>query len=154
DPGGRVLSFDRAHVLRYWDSATQRETQSVNLAARLSPITSWSFNHDRSLLALGTKSGVVAVFDTQSDKHRRLAEGLPALWDVESSGDGGTLASIHADSKARFWDPKSGKLLETITLRNSRLRSMALSPDGKTLVLADHPDNARVSVYWRGQAEP
>jgi WD40 repeat protein/serine/threonine protein kinase len=151
DGGKGLVTFDSARRLRCWDRASRRETRSDDLS-RLPNICCWAFSPNGATLALGTKDGTLVLHEVKTGRQRPFFKGLAALVDVEFSANGRTLATVHADRKARLWEPASGKELTTITLENEQLLCAALSPDGKTLVLGNHPENAQVSVYRAGEA--
>ena len=133
---------------RSWCASTSR-----SFAVR-SAIGCWFFSPDRRTIGVGTAGGTVALCDARTGRQRPFFEGKSALLDLEFAGSGRALGTLHADGKARLWDPASAKELATVPLQNSRSRHMALSPDGRALVLANHPGNAQVAVYHVGRVRP
>jgi hypothetical protein len=152
-PGGAVLTFDQAHVLRYWPKARPPAARPTDLA-RLGSVCCWAFAPEGTGLALGMADGRLVLYDPATTRARTLHKGAADLADVEFSGDGRKLFSIHADARARLWDLATGKELATVRLRNASFSRAAVSPDGRTLVLANHPRNATVSVYRVGETDP
>ena len=55
---------------------------------------------------------------------------------VSFSPDGNALASASDDQTVRLWDPKSGKLLNTLTGHTWGVNGVSFSPDGNTLASA------------------
>jgi WD40 repeat protein/serine/threonine protein kinase len=152
-PDGNLLTVDRPRRLGYWDRGRPRPRQIVPLARR-APIKCWVFSPDRATLALGRTDGTVVLYDHKTRRQRQIVKAASGLIDLEISADGRTLVGVHADGQARFWEATTGKPRATIALRNTRRRCSALSPDGQTLVLADHPANGQVSVYRVGETGP
>ena len=69
----------------------------------------------------------------------------PALvLDVAFSPDGNTLASASDDQTVRLWDPKSGKLLNTLQGHTSSVNGVSFSPDGNTLASASYDQTVRL----------
>jgi eukaryotic-like serine/threonine-protein kinase len=161
-PGGDAVTYDGS-VLWWWDRTTHREVRRRSLPAP--PGRCYQFAPGGTLLALGTNEGSVDLHDTVTDRQRSLLRGAAPLWAVCFAPDGRTVATIHEDRRARTWEVASGRELASFTLRLPSgaadrdrtappFRDCALSPDGKTLALASHPDHDLVSLYRAGRAEP
>jgi WD40 repeat protein/serine/threonine protein kinase len=151
--GGRLLTFDWARVLRYWTKAGPPATGAEDFV-RVGTVSSWALAPGGAVLALGTAEGRVVLYDVASGRRRTLLQGAAALQDVEFSGDGRKLVSIHRDGTARLWDLTAGKELAALRLRRAAFHDAALSPDGGMLALANHPENALLSVYRFGDPRP
>ena len=50
------------------------------------------------------------------------------------SPDGKLLAVAH--SRLTLWNPETGRLIATLSSRNERIYSVAISPDGRTVAAA------------------
>jgi WD40 repeat protein/tetratricopeptide (TPR) repeat protein len=164
-PGGDVVGYDGT-LLRFWDKTTCRPTGRPRRLA-LPNFCCCRFSPGCALLALGTTDGRVQLDNPATGQGRTLLQpGAAPLKDVYFSCDGQKLVTIHTDRQARSWDVATGKELAAFTLRlpSGRLaalsvtdlyfRDCALSPDGKTLALAHHPDHSQVALYRVGRAEP
>jgi hypothetical protein len=88
-------------------------------------------------LVSGSKEGTVRLWNWTNKtsiaalaKHAKLAEV------VGYSTDGGILASWGADNRIKIWDIASAKCKVTISRQFVSSRSVAVSPDGKTLAIA------------------
>jgi WD40 repeat protein len=57
------------------------------------------------------------------------------VYSVAFSREGKTLASGSDDSTVKLWDAASGAVLQTLKGHSGSVRSVAFSPDGKTLAL-------------------
>ncbi|HEV3260018.1 MAG TPA: serine/threonine-protein kinase, partial [Gemmataceae bacterium] len=152
-PGGQVLTLDQSPVLRGWNKLTGREVWR-RAPPELPKYFSAEFSRDSTLLATGTSAGNVALYHTATGQLRSLIQGGPAVLDVTFAASGQKLVSLHADRKARVWDGVTGKELEGFLLEGRSFRASALSPDGKTLVLGDHPKDYEVTLYRAGQRQP
>ena len=101
-------------------------------------VSSVALSDDNSHAAIGTTKGLV-LYRLEGTTDRRL----PAEGDASEIGSvlftrDGRLISGHADGKLRFWTGE-GKLLRTVAAHDYSVRTLALSPDGKTVATAGTP---------------
>jgi WD40 repeat protein len=88
--------------LGLWETATGKERCRFQKAP--TDILSLTFSQDGSLLAAGTKEGVICLWDAGTGrKIARLRGHLFGVFDVVFSPDGKLLASASRDATARIW---------------------------------------------------
>jgi WD40 repeat protein len=113
--GKTVVSGSEDNTLKLWDVATGRELMTIG--RNLGRVESVAFSHDGKILAAGNDHGNVE------------------LWDVS---DGRELLTLGRDS----WDLDAGAAAQGIPA--SEIRSLAFSPDGKTLVSGSSDQEIKV----------
>ncbi|MHB8736886.1 MAG: protein kinase domain-containing protein, partial [Terriglobales bacterium] len=150
-PDGALTTLDSNGVLSQWGKV-RRGTARPAKAMTLPSSTCWAFTADGTMLGYGTQDGMINWREIATGRHGSWRAGS-ALKDLVFSDDGTKLASIHVDNQAQLWDFAGNTLLATASLMNTKFRSLALSPDGRTLVLADHPENAELFVLHFGAKE-
>src|SRR5262249_48138550 len=138
-PDGRLVSgAGSGGLVILWDAATGKERkrwQVPDISSRRS-LTQGLFTPDSQSLLTVDGSVVVIVWDLASGK-RRLVDGL------QQDGPGKAVA-LSADGKllavggtgVRLWEVATGKLLRHLVPAGDEVQAVALSPDGKTVVLA------------------
>jgi WD40 repeat protein/serine/threonine protein kinase len=149
-PDGLLITLDGGSVLRHWDRADRRATRVVNLAG--SPdVSCWAMTHDGRTVALGTKKGTVHLVEGATGREGRVIQSPAPVVDLVLSRDGRLLATIGEDRKARVWEVATGREVDSLRLHHHHHLDLALTSDGKTLLLADHPA-WQVALYGIGQA--
>jgi WD40 repeat protein len=87
--------------------------------------------------------GPTSLWDTTTGKERLKLQGALARtgFGMAFSADGKTLATntigpyrLHEETTIGFWDAKTGELLRRLRLPTVNVRSLLLSPDGRTLL--------------------
>jgi WD40 repeat protein len=101
--------------------------------AHKSQVEGIAFSRDGKTLATCGNDKLVKLWDVPTRKEVRVFEGHKEGVDaVVITADGQTVASMcRKDTTVRIWDRKSGKEKTSIELN---VTSLAISPDGKTLV--------------------
>jgi WD40 repeat protein len=111
-------------------------------------VSSVSFNRSGTMLAAGTGSGAITVWRLQ-DLVETLSfdDGSTDL--VAFSTSDATLVSVDDDGRVIVWNtgPSTGDVLR---LRGTSLYSVALSPDGSTVALADADLSAQLVATGTG----
>jgi WD40 repeat protein len=149
-PDGRVLaSGGWDNTVRFWDSRTGKELQCWRLPPRpdVYGITGLAYSPDGRQVAVVGDDGTVRLWDSAAGREVRQLSTRPASavrrssWadasrEVVYSADGKYLYA-RGERTIRRWETATGRELPAIGAKGS-LESMALSPDGKTLVSANN----------------
>lgn len=103
--------------------------------------TTMQFTPDEHLMALGTQTGTIELFDLKKGAKVRTIRGPQGFaFPRGFSGGGRILASDHDDNSTRFWDLGSGKEIFRVDDR----RMTACSPDGRLAASAEAAAAAKV----------
>ncbi|MBL8207784.1 MAG: AAA-like domain-containing protein [Blastocatellia bacterium] len=133
-PDGKVIAAGefRTGLIKLFDLSTSKE-----LAVLQGPSPAWSisFSRDGKLLASGTNSGDVSLWEVQTGRQISTTQGhAMGVMSVSFAPDGKRFATGSFDKKVKIWDAQSGQELLTLTGHTNNLYSVAFSPDGKTLL--------------------
>lgn len=101
-------------------------------------VKSLAYSRDGKLLATGTDSGVVEVWDAEDRRRLRV---LTAHKDTVSAlafspTEDRVLVTAAMDKFVRVWDLASGKTLRALPVQDSGIKALAVSPDGKLVALS------------------
>jgi WD40 repeat protein/transcriptional regulator with XRE-family HTH domain len=112
-------------------------------------ILSVAFSSDGNLLAAGTATGEISIYQASTGKLlQTFKEHRDAVWSLDFHPQGHILISSSDDQTIRIWDVHSGSCRKTLHDHTNRVRSAVLSPDGKTL--ASGSDDHAVRL-WNSQ---
>jgi WD40 repeat protein len=163
--GGRVMGIDFTRdgrtlvslaedgVVRFWDVRDGKETvtlpaltvTNVGLKGNLAAV---AVSPDAKIVAASLPDGTTRLLDAAGRELRRLrsAEQAGAL---AFSPAGKWL--ITGGMLVRKWDVATGEEIPILRQPAHPLRSLALSPDGKTVAFADDRDNLRLADVATGK---
>ena len=143
---GNVATTGIDGTIRIWESATGKEVLKINVG---SPVESLDIARDGTLIACGTSSGEVTLWDPEAGRKigDLTAEGAAAI-SVAFSPDGTTLASGGADAVIRLWNVADRKLIRELPPLGSPYRphrALALAPasDGELVIIAGDDGSLR-----------
>ena len=142
-PNGKILASGDTdnkvrNTLRLWDTSTGKLL--AKLTGHIRGITSLTFSPDSSTLATANADGTVLFWNTETknplpihiSNHSYTQRGMAILKDSD------LLASVAFNSKITFWDLKTQRKANLQTKgRYDFLQSLAFSPDGSKLAIAD-----------------
>jgi predicted Zn finger-like uncharacterized protein len=119
------------------------------------PVNALAFSSDNRMLAAGTTSNTVRVWNLPQRTLLATLEGKPggvpaagAVWALAWSPDGKTLAAGGNDQTARLWDLLT-RTERALLPHDETIRSLAFSPDGKLLAAGD--DAGNVTLWEAGR---
>ena len=169
DPGGRVFSVaiapdDRTIAattpfgkVSFWDLRTRRPIAPPQ-TAHVGPVWTPTFSHDGRWMATSGTDTVVRLWDMR--RHQPVAKLQPGTFvdDVGLSPDGTTLAVTTGAERGQgsveiYSVPRLNRITE---LPAPWGRWGRFSPDGRTLVIADHEGQVRFfdTETWKPRARP
>ncbi len=157
-PGGALI---RTIVTRFWVDALalSRDSNTLLVAQRSGVIELWSvdgtllqklppvpirrgvvrsvaLSDDNRYAAIGTSREIVVYRLADSAETWLTAETSPSSADgLAFTPDGARLVSAHGDGRLRFW-ALDGRVLKTVQALDYPVKTLAVSPDGKTLAAA------------------
>ena len=143
--GGTLATVDDTGLLILWDTSTGR--QVTRLQAHTEYIWDVKFSPDGKMLATASGDATVKLWDTATWREIRTLRGHKEarISVLAFSADGKLLVSGSDDQTAKIWDVASGQ--NTVTINTGMtVRNLALSPDGKRLLLSSQP-KGRLSLY-------
>jgi WD40 repeat protein len=130
-PDGQHLasaSHDRSIIL--WDLA--HHTIRARLTGHTNYIYTLAFHPNRPLLISGEENGKVILWDTTRIPLTGHTDTITA---VAFSPDNHTLATASTDRTVKLWDWRKRTLLATTPTQPGPLRTVAFSPNGRTLAV-------------------
>jgi WD40 repeat protein len=136
-PDGKSLAtVGQDGGLRLWEASTGKERERVEGEGTLDCV---AFAPDGKVLATGGSRGEVQLRDPVTGKLRRVLPGHRGTVScLAFTRDGRSLVSGGHDRTLRQWDLRTGKLTHTAGgWANSRIESLAVSPDGARVLAAD-----------------
>jgi WD40 repeat protein len=131
DSGGVVGS--RGGQVCVWEADTGEVRTTLGAEAD-SPILCGAFLPGKEVIALGSKDGVIRLWNPHSGEVKRLPAGhQDRVTSLAFAPDGKTLASVSWDRTVRLWNLRANREVATLEGHKGRINAVAFSPDGKTL---------------------
>ncbi len=111
---------------------------------------SLSFSPDGRTLALGAEDGTIRLWDMPSARERMVLRGhTGAVWSVAFSPDRKRLISASPEGRVVLWDAIHGVVLRVLASKgNVPMRSVAFSPDGRTVGLGEPARMTQDLMLW------
>lgn len=125
-----LIAISINNKIECWEinnNSIEKQPKDIQL---LEPVTALSFNHDGTLIAVGTEDISILILQTKSMKVVNRCEGhSDSVTALDISNDGSLLASASSDQTIRLWIVKSGGLKSTIKLEHHNIiKAIAFSP--------------------------
>jgi WD40 repeat protein len=130
--GGRLVSLATNGSLCAWDVETAAEERHL----WCDNVTCVAFGRSPAILAGADKGGAVHVWDTATGDDVFRDDEAGDVRQLALSPDGGMLAMVGADMRARVCDIRSGDV--SVVDDNFLVHRLAFSPDGRLLATAGH----------------
>ena len=147
-PDGKMLASgsDYGHPIQLWN--VENGTEIRSLTGHSGSARSVTFSPDGKTLASGSVDSTIKLWNVEDGTEIRSFTGHSSrpVTSVAFSPDGKTLASGSDDQTIKLWKVEDGEDIRTIKLwkveygekpdffdNSGRVRSVAFSPDGKTL---------------------
>ena len=155
-PDGRlVLTGNEDNKVHLWDLSSRRELR--RLEGHSSSVSSVAFSSDGRYVLTGSADRTARLWDLGSGREIRSFDGdSDPVNSVAFSADGRSVLTGSADKKARLWDLSSGQETrrfegdsDSKVLALNRddwygVRSVAFSPDGRSVLTGNEDNTARL----------
>ncbi|MCQ3973977.1 MAG: hypothetical protein DPW09_11070 [Anaerolineae bacterium] len=110
------------------------------------------FNPNGNLLAVGTASGEIKLWQTADGELFLICAGhTDTVGSIAFNSDGSILASGSEDHTVRLWEVSTGQCLKTLRGHTHKVRSVVFSPDGSILASGSEDHTVRLWEVSTGQ---
>lgn len=139
--GERIVSGGADETARVWDASSGQPLRTFK--GHTDEIRAVAYSGDGRDIASAGADSTVKVWDAARPPRPRTLQSPSVLTyggSVECiaySPDGRRLVSGHDDNALRVWELPSGRLVHLIKGHENRIRSVAFSPDGRTIASSD-----------------
>ena len=136
--GTRMLSGGSDHALKLWDLSTGQLVHTFPVHS--DSVFSVAFSADGTRILSGSGDNTIRIWDLGTGQLVRTFEGHwgPA---IASSRDGTLVLSASKDKAFKLWDAATGQLVHTFPGDGEEVGLVAISPDGKRVVLGTRYSN-------------
>ncbi len=158
-PDGKTLASGSSDkTIKLWDVATGKE--KATLQGHVYAVLSVAYSSDGKTLASGSSDKTIKLWDAATGKEKVTLKGhVGSVCSLAFSPDGKTLASgsgvppsledferkvFYLPGVIKLWDVATGKELASFRGHKGFVRSVAYSPDGKTLATASGDGTIRL----------
>jgi WD40 repeat protein len=131
--GARIFVGRNTRSIDVLDIATSQRIRELKTPAA---VYSLAVSPDKRLVAAGTFSGVVDIWEAGSGRQLESLKGQTALVNsLDFSADGTLLAVASRDGSTRLWDVATQQFLATVATRVPGAEQLRFLPDGRRLAI-------------------
>jgi len=143
-PDGRRLASCAADgTVRVWNLPP--ELLAKVLKGHSEPVGQVAISPDGLLLASGSIDQTIRLWDSSSGSPGRVLAGHSHwVWGVAFGNSSRTLYSV-GDTTLRSWNTDTGKQQSSIEVTDKQVRTLAVTPDGRSAVVGDN--DGRVTIW-------
>ncbi|MCF3608541.1 hypothetical protein L2E81_18910 [Planktothrix agardhii 1033] len=142
-PDGQILVSGSAdNTIKIWQLSTGEELRT--LTGHSESVNSVAISPDGQILVSGSDDKTIEIWQLSTGQKLRTLTGAGSINSLAISPDGQILASSHTvmgsmgclfDTTIKIWQLSTGEELRTLTVVDWWVNSLAISPDGQTLVI-------------------
>jgi WD40 repeat protein/cellulose biosynthesis protein BcsQ len=153
--GSRLVSTSQDKELKIWDVKKGICTSTIELDSQVQSI---AFSDNGDLMAAGSDDNTIKLWDCNWNcyegqfKPRASLEGHSGFVRSVAFNRNDVLASAAYDNTVRLWDVEKGECCRVFTGHTHRLRSIAFSRDGNTLVSGGWDQKLKLWDIEQGEA--
>lgn len=143
---GLIASGSADRTVKLWEAQSLSHVRTYPRAKQF--ITATAFSSDGETLLIGTLSGQISLYSTDSRRRRMRYRGHGGRITSLQFIDGGReFVSASADGTVRLWNRRKSRALHTFGSAGTKLSNAAVSPDGR--MIATGKSNGTVQI-WNG----
>jgi WD40 repeat protein len=137
DDGKRLATVSKKGKVRFWKVHRPVELRPPEPPVKGKEVFKIGFlagQNQGERLAIGSKDGVLRLWDLQGGESRSIKVGKNTIVDLSFASGEQTLATVSSDGKVRLWDLQGREHRQLKELGyEEQVTSISLSPDGQTL---------------------
>ena len=147
EPGrGLIASASADRTVKLWAAKSLSHVRTYPRAKNF--ITATAFSPDGETLLIGTQSGRISLYSTDTRRRRMRYRGHSGRVTSLQFIDGGReFVSASADGTVRLWNRRRSRARQTFGSAGAKVANAAVSPDGR--MIATGKDNGTVQI-WNG----
>ncbi|KAG4436380.1 hypothetical protein IFR05_008136 [Cadophora sp. M221] len=141
-----------SHIQHWMTDIRNAEALAAKVKDEYNYVNDIAFTPDGRLVASGTTSEIVRLWDVASKATRGTFEGqTDKVSSVAISPDGTKIASGSDDASVMVWDFKTRAVLYTLRGHSRWVNSVKFSPNGKLLASASMDETIRIADALKGE---
>jgi hypothetical protein len=134
-PDGLTLAVGTPFGIDLFSVSVPNGVQYVDYIRTGAALTALAYSPDGNLVASGTFTGTVQLWDLGTGVQRASLEAAQgAVNELAFSPDGGSVVAAGSDGAVRVWRTSDGQLLQVLKGHSGAVLSLSFSPDGRSVV--------------------
>jgi WD40 repeat protein len=144
-PDSRFVAAACDNAVRIWDA--EAKTLKLTIDRYSGKATSLAFSKDGALLAIGTSSSDIYLFDAQQggEKLKIKDAHSKGVWAIDFGPESRILASGGGDGIVRLWDVATGTKLGEMGRHEERIHTLVFDASGRNVMTASNDLKIK---YW------